>query len=177
MLDTSAGSVWVGFLAEERFLKRYVPWSVEGFVWHGEPAKVGQFIALMETAGCRPSAVLGTQAMGHDRRDADLELEGSVMKLAQRASVLRSPDGSWIVRRRSSLRVHVRAGREVVRWFLCPFPFVPLVALVVWCRCLFWGSLLQTATGPEIGRDTDHQRPVLEKLGNIALKVSHAPRQ
>ena len=53
------------------------PWSVDGFVWHGDPAKVGQFIALRETAGC--------EATGHGRRDADQELEGSVMVLPQRA--------------------------------------------------------------------------------------------
>ena len=27
-----------------RFLKRYVSWSVDRVLWHGEPAKVGQFI-------------------------------------------------------------------------------------------------------------------------------------
>ena len=73
------GRIGPGFRAEGRFLKRYVSWSV---VWHGDPAKVGQFIALMESAGCRSSAVPGTKAMCHGRRDADRELEGSVMKLA-----------------------------------------------------------------------------------------------
>ena len=65
---------------------RYVSWSVEGSVWYGDPAKVGQFIALMEPTGCRSSAVPGTKATGHGRRDADQELEGSAVKLAQRAS-------------------------------------------------------------------------------------------
>ena len=58
------GRIGPGFRAEGRFLKRSVSWSVEGFVWHGDPAKVGQFIALMEIAGCRSSAVPGTKATG-----------------------------------------------------------------------------------------------------------------
>ena len=68
------GRVGLGFRAEERFLKIYLSWSVQGFVWHGDPAKVGQFIALMETTGCRSSAILGTKATGHSRRDADQEV-------------------------------------------------------------------------------------------------------
>ena len=54
-------------------------------MWHGDPATVGQIIALMEASGCPSSAIDGTTASGHDRRDAGQELEGSVMKLAQRA--------------------------------------------------------------------------------------------
>ena len=76
------------FRAEGRLLKRYVWWSVEGFVWHGDPSKVGQLIALMETVGCRSSSVLGTKQTVHGRRDAEQELEGSATKLAQRASGL-----------------------------------------------------------------------------------------
>ena len=34
------GRIGSGFLDEERFFKRYVSWSVGGFVWHGDPAKV-----------------------------------------------------------------------------------------------------------------------------------------
>ena len=68
------GRIGLGFRAEERFLKRFVSWSVQGFVWHGDPAEVGQFIALMETTRCRSSAVLGTKATGHGRRDADQEV-------------------------------------------------------------------------------------------------------
>ena len=82
------GRIGPGFRAEGRFLKRCVLWSAEGLVWHGDPAKVGQFIALMETAGCRSSAGLGIKATGHGRRDTDQELEGSVMQLAQQASGL-----------------------------------------------------------------------------------------
>ena len=77
-----------GFRAEGRFLKRCVSWGLDCFVWHGGPAKVGQFIALMETAGCRSSAAPGSKATGHGRRNADQKLECTVMKLAQRASWL-----------------------------------------------------------------------------------------
>ena len=86
------GRIGPGFRAEGRFLKRYVSWSVDGFVWHGDLVKVGQSIALMETAGCRSSAVPGSKATGHGRRDV-----GSVTKLAQPASSLMmyiSTDGS-----------------------------------------------------------------------------------
>ena len=64
-----------------RLLKRYVSWNVEGIVRHTGPAKVGQFIALMETGGCRSSAALGNKATGHGRHDAGQELEGSAMKI------------------------------------------------------------------------------------------------
>ena len=84
----SLGRTGPGFRAEGRFFKRQVSWRVDGFVWHGDPAKVGQFIGLMETAGFRPSAFLGTKATGHGQRDADRELQCSVLKLAQRASGL-----------------------------------------------------------------------------------------
>ena len=53
------------------------PADTEGFVGHGDSAKVGQFITLMGIAGCRSSAT------GNGRRDVDQELEGSAMKLAQ----------------------------------------------------------------------------------------------
>ena len=55
---------------------------VDGFRWHGDPVKVGQFISLMGSAGSRSLAVLCTKARGHGRPDADRELEGSVMELA-----------------------------------------------------------------------------------------------
>ena len=52
------GRSGLGVWAEERFLKRFVSRSAEGFVWHGDRANVGQFIALMGTAGCQASFVL-----------------------------------------------------------------------------------------------------------------------
>ena len=55
------GRIGPGFLPEGRFLKRYVSWSVDGFVWHGDFAKVGQLTALMETVACRSPAVPGTK--------------------------------------------------------------------------------------------------------------------
>ena len=30
--------MWPGFRAEKRLFKSYVSWSVDGFVWHGDPA-------------------------------------------------------------------------------------------------------------------------------------------
>ena len=55
---------WARIPAKGRFLKRYVSWGVDGIVWHGDLGKVGQFVALMETAGCRSSAVPGTKSNG-----------------------------------------------------------------------------------------------------------------
>ena len=39
------GRIGPGFWPEEGFFKRYVSRSVDGCVWHGDPAKGGQFIA------------------------------------------------------------------------------------------------------------------------------------
>ena len=47
--------------------------------------KLGQLMTLMETGGCRPSAVPVPTATGYGWRDADQEPEGSATKLAQRA--------------------------------------------------------------------------------------------
>ena len=88
------GRIGQGFRVEERFLKKYVSWSAARFGWHGDPAKVGQLITLMEIVGRRPSAVLGTKATGYGRRDADQECDavGSAgipaHHVPQRAAVL-----------------------------------------------------------------------------------------
>ena len=44
------GRTGPGFRAEGRSLESYASWSADGFVWHGDPANVGQFITLMGTA-------------------------------------------------------------------------------------------------------------------------------
>ena len=57
------GQTGPGFRAEGRFLMRYVSWSVRRVSCdHGE--RLGRFIALMETAGCRSSAVQCNQSNG-----------------------------------------------------------------------------------------------------------------
>ena len=61
-----------GFRVKWRFLKTYVSWSAERFVWHGDPAKVDQLgqhsggNCQMSTLGCS-----WNQSLGHGRRDAD----------------------------------------------------------------------------------------------------------
>ena len=80
--DKVSGSHWTRIPGRGRFFQRCVSWSVDGFEWQGDPLKVRQVVALMETAGCRSSAVPGTKATGQGRRDADGELEGSVVKFS-----------------------------------------------------------------------------------------------
>ena len=52
-----SGSYWGSIPGRGRLLKRFVSWSVDRFVWHVDPAKVGRCI----------SAVSGTKATGHGR--------------------------------------------------------------------------------------------------------------
>ena len=74
------GRIGPRFGAEERFFK--VSRCVDGFTWRGDLAQVAKFIALMETDGCRHSAVLGTKATGHGRRPRGRAASGLIINIS-----------------------------------------------------------------------------------------------
>ena len=154
-------------------------------MWHGDLAKVGQFIVLMDTPGCRSSAVAGTTATGHGRRDADQELEGCdevgpagvpahhVDQHGSDLSAVQLEDGhEHDCKASGDHEVAASEDREVLgrKASAGERLFVPRTR---WTSA--WRS--ETATGPEIVRHADEQRRCWKNLETTALRVSYAPRQ
>ena len=84
---------------------------------------------------------------------------------------------STMTQRSSCACTRRQGGRSLLPrrvWFLClvPFvPFVPLVALVVWCLCLFPGSLMSDRYHSSRGRGDDRDRSHRPSCHSLWLTV------